>query len=427
LQEATPAALSGQVVDLPPPAPARAEPSEAYNVLGQWRKMGLELSDKGVPYPNLDNATALLERHHEMQGRFWYDEFLQRMMSTWNMAGEPREWSDSDDVRLALWMQRRMKIGRMAVGTARDAVTAVAMAHSRDSCAEWLTSLQWDGVERLKNMLAIGFGVEASPYASSVGRCWMVGMVARVLSPGCKVDTMPVFEGDQGRGKSSALQALVGPEWFAEASESPTSKDFYQVLTGKMLVEIAELDAFNRAEVNTIKRVITCQVDRYRAPYGRRAEDHPRRCVFSGTTNRNDWNRDDTGARRFLPVMCGAIDLEWIRQWRVPLFAEAVARFKRGESWWDIPAEDARREQESRRQGDEWEARVGDYLVGRFEVTVGDVLDGALGIKPDKWDRGSQMRVGSVLRVLGWERQDARKGGRVIKVWRAPERKGPLI
>jgi predicted P-loop ATPase len=403
-----------EVVDLP------AAPNGAYESLTTWSALGLALSDKGVPIANLDNAARLLERHPEVAGHFWFDEFLQRILTTWTADGEPREWTDADDVRLALWMQRKMGIGRMAVGTARDAVTAVAMAHTRNEAREWLESLTWDGHNRLQSLIVMGFGAEANDYTEAVGRCWLVSMVARVLDPGCKVDTMPVFEGMQGRGKSTALQVLVGARWFAEASESPTSKDFFQALTGKLLVEIGEMDSFSRAEVHTIKRVISCQTDRYRAPYGRRAEDHPRQGVFAGTTNKDDWNRDETGARRFWPVACSTVDLGWIREHRAQLFAEAVARYLAGESWWDVPIEDAQREQEARRDADEWEAVIDDWLVGKWETTVGDVLLGALRLEADRWDRALQMRVARCLRVLGWRKADAWRGGKTVKVWTPP-------
>lgn len=403
----------GELVDMPPAG-------GAYNTMLSWSQLGLELSDKGTPHPNLDNAAALLERHPDTMGRFWYDEFLQRILTTWTADGEPREWTDSDDVRLALWMQRRIKIGRMAVGTARDAVTAVAMAHTRNECQEWLDSLRWDGTPRLHLLIPIGFSTEANAYTEAVGRCWLISMVARAIDPGCKVDTMPVFEGSQGLRKSTALEALVGKRWFAEASESPTSKDFFQALGGKLLVEIGEMDAFSRSEVHTIKRVISCKVDRYRAPYGRRAEDHPRMCVFAGTTNKDDWNRDETGARRFWPITAGEVDVEWILRQREQLFAEAVVLYRDRTPWWDVPAADAAREQEARRQEDAWEPLVEEWLVGKWETTAGDVLEGALKVTPDKWDKSLQMRAASVLRVLGWKRETVRRGNKVVKIWLAP-------
>lgn len=407
-----PPPAAGELVGLP-----RQPSSSAYASLTTWSNLDLALSDKGVPHPNLDNACRLLERHPDVAGRFWYDDFLQRILSDWNAAGEPAEWSDADDVRLALWAQRTMGIGRMAVGTVRDAVTAVAMAHRRNEALEWLNALAWDGVPRLHLLLPLGFGTESNVYTEAVGRCWLISMVARVCDPGCKVDTMPVFEGAQGRGKSTALQVLVGARWFAEAAESVLSKDFFQALQGKLLVEIGEMDAFTRGEVTAVKRVITCRVDRYRAPYGRRTEDHPRQCVFAGTTNKDDWNRDETGARRFWPVTTGQVDLAWLARWREALFAEAVALYRQGQDWWRIPDEDAKREQEARRSGDAWEPLIEDYLRGEMETTVGVVLEKAVGVPPERWDRAIQMRAATCLRVLGWSKLDAWRGGKAVKLW----------
>lgn len=401
-------------VDETPAPPA----SKAYSTMVRWSDLGLELSDRGVPHPNLDNATRILERHPAMLGAFWFDEFLGRVLTTWDSPDEPREWSDSDDVRLALWMQRTISIGKMAVGTARDAVTAAAMQNRRNECTEWLRAQRWDGVRRLHQFIAIGFGAEQNAYTEAVGRCWLVSIVARALNPGCKVDTMPVLEGAQGARKSSGLEALVGKRWFAEAAESVMSKDFFQTLQGKLLVEIAEMDTFSRAEVAAVKRVITCKVDRYRAPYGRRAEDHPRMCVFAGTTNEDEYLRDATGARRFWPVRCGDVDIEWLTKWRGQLFAEAVKLYDAGTPWWDVPVDDARHEQEQRRVSDEWEHLIADWLGMNMETTVSEVLEGALKITPDCWDRQTQMRVASVLKAIGWRKKgDARRNGRVVKVW----------
>lgn len=404
-------------VDETPAPPA----SKAYSTMVRWSDLGLDLSDRGVPHPNLDNATRILERHPAMLGAFWFDEFLGRVLTTWDSPNEPREWSDSDDVRLALWMQRTISIGKMAVGTARDAVTAAAMQNRRNECTEWLRAQRWDGVRRLHQFIAIGFGAEQNAYTEAVGRCWLVSMVARALNPGCKVDTMPVFEGAQGARKSSGLEALVGKRWFAEAAESVMSKDFFQTLQGKLLVEIAEMDTFSRAEVAAVKRVITCKVDRYRAPYGRRAEDHPRMCVFAGTTNEDEYLRDATGARRFWPVRCGDVDTEWLTKWRGQLFAEAVVLYDASAPWWDVPVDDARREQEQRRVSDEWESLFEQWLIGRYEVTIGDVLGDCLKIDADAWDKATQMRASAVLKALNWNRVTARRGDKVLKVWRHPK------
>ena len=120
------------------------------------------------------------------------------------------------------------------------------------------------------HLLSTGFGAEVSEYHSRVGECWLISMVARGMKPGCKVDTLPVFEGEQGTGKSSGLR-ILGGELFTECHEQITSKDFYSVLAGRWLVEISEMHSFSKAEVERIKGIISNQKDRYRLPYDKHA------------------------------------------------------------------------------------------------------------------------------------------------------------
>ena len=156
------------------------------------------------------------------------------------------------------------------------------------------------------------------------------------------------------------------------------------------------MHSFTKAEVERLKGVMSCQVDRYRAPYERRAADHPRRCVFAGTTNRDDWNRDETGARRFWPVVCGHIDLDWLTQHRDQLLAEAVYKFKNGATWWEVPREHAEREQDARRVEDPWQPIIADWLIGRTETTTNEILQP---LHP-RWTRPDDQG-----------RPDARRGG----------------
>ncbi len=59
------------------------------------------------------------------------------------------------------------------------------------------------------------------------------------------------------------------------------------------------------------KAFLSKQYDNYRKPYGMRAEDIPRQCVFAGTSNVvNFLPLDRSGNRRFLPIMCDASKAE---------------------------------------------------------------------------------------------------------------------
>lgn len=376
-----------------------------------WAEWGLQRSKGGEPLLNLSNAVAILEHDPKLQGLVQYDEFLQRILKK-----DGREWGDADDINLALHIQRETGLNRLGRDLVGQAVIAAAHKRTRNCVKEWLDSLEWDGVSRLEDFLPDCFGAENSEYTRAAGRNFWLSMVARVYRPGCKVDNMTVLEGAQGVGKSSALQ-IIGGEWFAEQHESATNpKAFAEILQGKLLIEISEMNAFNRAEVSRVKQTISCPSDRFRASYGRYAVDHPRQCVFVGTTNVDDWNRDETGARRFWPIRCTTIQLETIREQREQLFAEAVKRHWQGEPHWVMPAESTREEQEARYQADPWLERIGQIVKGESTVTTAFIA-GKLDIPESKRDRAMEMRIGQCLRFMRWDRKRPRIDGSRNRPW----------
>lgn len=376
--------------------------TEERPLVALWRAWGLHTSaNGGAPLANLNNAVAILENDPSLAGNVWYDEFLQRFMT----QDPPREWRDSDDINVALYVQRDLGIPRMSREIISQAVVAVAHNNPRNCVRDWLDSLVHDGQPRIDQFFSDCFGAEESEYTKAASRNFWLSLVARVRQPGCKVDNMVVLEGSQGLGKSTALQ-IIGGDWFAEQHESATNpKGFAEILQGKLLIEISEMDSFNRAEVSRVKQTISCPSDRYRASYGRHAQDHPRQCVFVGTTNRDDWNMDETGARRFWPIACiGQVRLDVVRDNRDQLFAEAVARHKAGEPHWLMPAEETEGQQRDRYQEDAWHEKVIEILKGKSEVTTSKILE-ELGIEISRRGRAEQMRVGKIMRRLKWPKR----------------------
>lgn len=416
------------VVDLadkrkPPaaPSPPSASPPSMVSQRMSWDELGLTLTGNGAPIANLDNTLRLFEKHPELANIIRYDEFFGRYFHK-----DGHEWADVDELNVAAWIQRHVGVSKITDDLVHKAAVIIGRRHKTNEPRDWMESLKWDEVERLPFFFEEVFGAESgtnngapSEYLRAASANFWISMVARVYRPGCKVDNMVVLEGGQGKKKSTAIKMIAGEKWYTESSESVMSSDFYMVMTGKLIIEIAELDAFSRAEVNTIKKVVTCATDRYRAPYARAPADYPRRCVFVGTTNEKTYLRDSTGARRFWPVRCGEIRVDLIEQQREQLFAEAVARFKRGDSWWEMPREETEHEQEQRRQTDTWEEALDNYLVGKTEITMAEVLTEGLKIDIARQDKGVQMRAANVLRVLGWERPNIphREGRKLVRYW----------
>jgi predicted P-loop ATPase len=226
---------------------------------------------------------------------------------------------------------------------------------------------------------------------------------------------MVVLEGEQDTGKTKACYILAG-QWHSECMESMATKDFFQSLAGKWLVEVSELESFRRSSMERVKGAVSCRSDYFRDSYGRRATEHPRQCVLIGTTNAHEWMADESGGTRFLPIRCGAIDLEWLAQYRDQLLVEALVRYRRGEDWYTLPREQAAEQVESRYIADPWEEPIVNYCVGKQEVSVGELF-GWLEIELERRDTRGSRRIGSVLRHLGWTPKCVKRDGNVSKVF----------
>jgi putative DNA primase/helicase len=382
----------------------------------------LDVNKDDIPRSTLANAVMVLQHDPDFgPDALYYDEFLDRVLT--KDGASVRQWRDDDDTRLTVYMQQTVGMLTIAESHVSSAVRYVARQRVKHCVRDWLKTLKWDGTERIAHAFEDFWGVVPAPnqpcdYVRAISANFFLGLVARVREPGCQLDTMVIFEGAQGIGKSRALR-IVGGDWYMLAAESVTSKDFFQVLPGCWLAEIGEMDSFSKAERERTKLVISTPTDRYRPSYGRYARDYPRQCVFAGTTNHDDYGNDDTGLRRFLPVRCGEMDLLGLVTARPQLFAEAAHALHAGRSWWEVPqAIDA---QADRQAIDVWTDTVLDHLVGKDEIALADVLRDALKIRDADMTRAQELRIGRILKLAGWVKRDARRSGKVAKRWFAPE------
>lgn len=392
-----------------------------------WQALKLDFTQSG-PIPNLDNVLRCLSGDSYFHGKIWFDEFLQRILTD----SPPREWADTDDTIIQARLQRAIGIKKVSRETVTHAVILAAHQNRRNVVKEYLRSVEWDRIDRCSGFFSRVFGAPDAEYTRAASRNFWVSMVARAERPGCKVDNMIILEGGQGMGKSTVAN-IIGGDWFAEQHESATEPvKFALILAGKLLVEISEMDAFSRSEVNRVKQVVSCRSDRYRVPYARHAQDHDRQGIFIGTTNKDDWNRDETGARRFWPIRCeGRADLQYAAKYRDQLFAEALYLFQQGIDWWEMPEEETKRQQKERYTEDTWQARIEDWLASsaRLSVTVQEILDGPLKLDAGRQGSNDTKRVTACLRFIDWEngKQERLKKGmlgpsdaKFVRRWFAP-------
>lgn len=316
-------------------------------------------------------------------------------------------WSDADDTRAAAWLATHWQL-RVQPAVVAEAIKVVAAKFAFHPVKDYFAALEHDGTPRLSKWLPALLGAPDGDYSAAVGMWWLISAVARVYRPGAKADHAVILEGEQGLGKSTALKLLASEAWFTDELGDIGGKDAAMQLQGRLIVELAELDALSRAEVSRVKAFLSRSSDKFRPPWGRRVIDVPRQNVFAGTTNKDKYLQDETGARRFWPVRCTRIDLTGIERDRDQLWAEAVAAYHEGKAWWPSETEakaDFREQQEERRQPDPWEDPIRVWLeqprIGY--ITTASVLDECLGKRKAEWQRADEMRVAACMKALKWE------------------------
>lgn len=371
----------------------------------------------------LHNASIFLRHHPDWAGRLWENSFTgTTAVSDPPIEAPAGEWSDLHTAQAAAWLQSQVHL-MVTPDVVDSAVGIAAHALSRHPVREYLSGLTWDGEERIDAWLEDLAGVDGTMLARAMARRFLVSAVARIFRPGCKVDHAIILEGPQNLGKSTLLNILFHP-WYSDEIDVLGSKDAGLQVRGVWGIEIAELASVHRTEVERVKAFMTRREDRFRPPYGRRVVSWPRQLVFAGSTNREDYQTDDTGGRRFWGVRCTAIDISGAEATKDQLWAEAVVAFKADEKWWfdsDELQTAASAEQDKRYQVDAWEERIAEALEpfnwqNRGDVTISRALQ-AIGVDVAKQDRTAQMRMATCLKRIGFRKARGRRDGLRSYFW----------
>ena len=337
----------------------------------EWTKQ-LTLDQNGNYHKTLNNIMLLIKHAPELHGCARRNVFNYRLCAAdalpWR--AEPGYWSDSDTTELRKHFETRYSGFRPGKQDTKDAVIACSVQQRFHPVRDYLSELTWDGIPRLDTLFIDYLGVADSLYTRTVTRKAMAGAVARVMTPGCKFDYTLVLVGKQGRGKSSIINILaVNDDWFTDSIVTFEGNKAYEAITGKWLVEISEMQAFDKTTMTHVKAFLTSKNDFYRAAYAEFPEDRYRQCLFIGTTNNTECLRDETGGRRFWPLNTDETERKKniftdLKEERDQIWAEAVIRWRMGEALY-LPPEleaEAAIKQEVHREAHPWEDAIKNFV-----------------------------------------------------------------
>lgn len=363
----------------------------------------------------ISNAAKAVVRPDFVDIDIRFDQFRDEIMFAPAGSGQWQAFTDPDYARLRITMEKR---GFKAVGREliRDVVLLAADEQPFDSATTWLNGLGWDGVPRIEHFYHTHFGTADTPYTRAVSMYMWTALAGRVLEPGIKADMVPILVGRQGCGKSSGVEALSpDPAFFTEISFAEKDDDLARKMRGRLVAEIGELRGLNTKELESIKAFVTRTHENWIPKYREFATQFPRRLVFIGTTNEDEFLADKTGNRRWLPVEVSSVDVRAIKRDLLLLWAEARETFKR---LGGIQFRDAERLGASVHEQytikDAWLETVEKWLDTPDLMTndiprnceflrASDVLRDAIGLDPKQVSRREQMRISGVLQNCGYK------------------------
>ncbi len=266
----------------------------------------LEIDTKGNFLSTANNLNLIFAMDPDLKGLFNYNTFDNKryiLKSTpWREVPEMEPMRNVDYAGVRNYIETTY--GICSSNKIDDSLSLEIERNSIHPIRDYLADLNWDGQDRISTTLRDYFGADDEIYTRDSFRKMMVASVARVMDPGCKFDYMLILAGTQGLKKSTFLNILGKEKWFSDSFSTVHGKEALEQLQGAWLIEVGELSAFKKSEVQAIKQFISKQKDDYRPAYARSPETFKRQCVFWGTTNDMEFLKDPTGNRRFWPVLC---------------------------------------------------------------------------------------------------------------------------
>ena len=267
-----------------------------------WAKE-LSVNTKGEYESTSSNVVCILRNDPNLKDRFCLSAFDNRRYVKQSLPW--RHIDALDIMRDVDYAGVRNYVGHVyGIASPNKVDDALALEFERNKfhpVIEYLESLVWDKQPRVERLFCDYFGASDTNYTKAIARKTLCAAIARVYRPGTKFDTMPIIVGPQGTYKSTFIHKLA-KSWFSDTFMGVQGKEAFEQLQGAWIIEVAELSAFKHAEIESIKHFLSKCEDSFRPAYGRVVETFKRQCILIGTNNTDDFLRDATGNRRFMPI-----------------------------------------------------------------------------------------------------------------------------
>jgi len=347
----------------------------------------------------------------------WYDSVRERHM----IGTRPVE--DIDAVRAGAIIEQATKMRVTNLRLVGHALDYVCRQKTRDLLREWVDTLPEAAptpllTTWLRTYAAVPPAIPDG-YVADVSRLIPVGMIARILDPGCQYRYVPIFEGNEDLGKSKLTKALAGVDpygqsWHVALSAGMEGKEAHMMLEGAWVAELEELSSYTKTDENRMKALVTMQTDSFVPKFANKRVDHPRRTIFIATVNPEGdgaYLKGQTGNTRWLPVQVGTIDVDGFLAQRTQLFAQAKAYYlAHPYDWWHMTSgAEATTEREVRRQtsvyeGEKLEAWLYARKISNQLCTWDEVAEDCFQISKDRWNKALQMEIAKALTASSWVR-----------------------
>jgi predicted P-loop ATPase len=192
-----------------------------------------------------------------------------------------------------------------------------------------------DHIEELASTVTLTRPAERAAFTDALKK-WLVAQVACALDEKIANHTALILVGEQNLGKTTWLNRLIPPvlsDYKFVGTIYPDNKDTLVYLAETMLINLDELETLRKAEIGSLKSLMTMTSIKVRRVFERFPRTFVRRTSFVGSINNANFLNDPTGSRRFLCFEVKSLDLTKVVDMDA-VYGQAYSLYRSGYRYW---------------------------------------------------------------------------------------------